>query len=105
MCTTTTRLHSKYQHPTTGTAGPPTKQAVCALARQQSSPPCPEAQQFTASAIDFKACDYCDRCLLENANASRKNGMDPEAYVRSHGNDLAAILEFMPPGWTWSDLD
>jgi hypothetical protein len=104
MCTTTTRLHRTCNHPTTGTAGPPTKLALCPLA-QQSSTPCPESQQFTATAIDFQACDYCDKCLLENANASRKNGMDPEAYVRSHGNELAAILKFMPAGWTWSDLD
>jgi hypothetical protein len=66
MCTATTHLHRGCQHATVGTAGPSTQLAMCPLAIQ-SSTPCPPAQQFLAGAIDFQACEFCDRCLLWGA--------------------------------------
>jgi hypothetical protein len=31
--------------------------------------------------------------------------MDPDRYVGTFGNSLAAILEHAPDGWSWSDLE
>jgi hypothetical protein len=106
MCTTITRLHRTCEHPTLGTAGPPTWLTRCEWARQ-SHTSCPETQRNTATAIALgsEACEYCDRCLIYGANLCRRKGMDPDAYVRSFGNSLAAILEFAPRGWSWSDLE
>jgi hypothetical protein len=106
MCTTITRVHRTCQHPTRGTAGPPTRLSSCEWARL-SYGYCPAAQRDTATviALDSEACKYCDRCLIWGANLFRRKGMDPDRYVRTFGNSLAAILEYAPAGWTWSDLE
>ena len=109
MCTTITRLHRTCQHPTRGTTAPPEWLTKCAWARRQGPDyECVAAvrDHTTAIALDSEAGEYCDRCLIYGANLCREKGMDPDVYVRSHGNSLAAILEFAPPGGsgvTWSE--
>jgi hypothetical protein len=102
MCTNITRLHRGCQHPTRGTAGPPTEIRSCQWARVAY---CPEFQRDAARVVDSEACEYCDGCLMYGANLCRKNGMDPDVYVRTFGHSLAALMEFAPPGWKWSDFD
>jgi hypothetical protein len=99
MCVEFHRIHRSCRHDAKGTAG------IDSYIRQCPPSFFPCTGKNRSHVKDLLERGYCDNCLLQGANVVRKRGVDPAVYTQCFGIKLTDIIDKMPKGWSWEDLD